>query len=336
MQTALPCQLFPFIPWSKDTKAHHTPACVQTGPLLTVSILFLPSSASTFAWSFPLAAYCSPGTAQTSTYRAWDQADKTSNVFLFVFGTQSGRWSSEPLWNVKLNTFYTTRERHSAPRRNHSLVVITCSPRLECSRISFSQNQIVSFGVNFWWLLKCLLSHNNDEASVYWLWAHWLTDHKCKAETGLFWLLAFYYSLNYITANIRYAWIISKWKNISLALLLEMIATCMSHISMPLSACLPPCRKVGEDKMRSCSPAWLHLPTKSTFLPLFSLIPLPQGTIALIIFTLKISFSSFSLRPSQYIPAITEHKLIHMQSLKSYLLQRQLTATCLHWIAAAP
>lgn len=120
------------------------------------------------------------------------------------------------------------------------------------------------------------------------------------------------------------------------ALILELIAMRVPHRIMPVHICMSTYMQAGrwgqeeilQPRMASASHGVYLSPT------FLFLIPLPQGTIALIIFTWKISFSGFTVWPSLWIPAITEHRLTPMQSLKCHLLQGQPITTCLCSIPA--
>lgn len=110
----------------------------------------------------------------------------------------------------------------------------------------------------------------------------------------------------------------------------------VSHRIMPVHVCMSTYMQAGrwgqeeilQPRMASASHGVYLSPT------FLFLIPLPQGTIALIIFTWKISLSGFTVWPSLCIPAITEHRLTPMQSLNCHLLQWQPITTCLCSIPA--
>lgn len=85
---------------------------------------------------------------------------------------------------------------------------------------------------------------------------------------------------------------------------------CSVGIHASQSACL---LVREEDKLMSAALHGFLFPWSQPSLPLLFPVPLPRRNFALIIFTWRISFSGFSLWPSQCVLAITEHKLTQMQ-----------------------
>ena len=74
--------------------------------------------------------------------------------------------------------------------------------------VSFPPNQIVNFGVNFWWLL---VYHHTIMRKIQSAGSGLIeSDSKEEGEIGLSWLLALSFSLNCITDNIRRAGIIPE------------------------------------------------------------------------------------------------------------------------------
>ena len=148
-------------------------------------------------------------------------------------------------------------------------------------------------GVNFWWLLIHLLSHNNEEDSVCWLWADpiWQQIRKRDWARPGYLLLVF-------PSIVSHAGIIPKWKSIlTLAMILETTATWVAlkcaWLSLPACCLLAqqPYQWEQEEVLKppvASSSQGTHLPSTILFLVLW-----PQGNFTLTIFTGRISLSGF-------------------------------------------